>query len=105
MIKTAVIGSGYLGPVSRAVLADFGNSVRAYGRLDLTADMKYAAGQYDAFENAVTHVILTDWSCLKSHVFDRAKKLLKGICFFELRNMYKRVDVENAGFVYVEVGA
>ena len=99
MIKTAVIGSGYVGLVSGALLADFGNSVGAYGRLDITTDMKYAAKQYDALKNADAHVILTDWSCFKSCIFDRAKGLMKGRCFFDLRNIYKRLDVANAAFI------
>ena len=104
MIKTAVIGSGYVGPVSGALLADFGNSVRAYGRLDFTTDMKYAPEQYDALGNADAHVILTYWSCFKSFVFGRANKLIIGRCFFDMRNIYKRLDVENAGFIYTGVG-
>ena len=104
MINTAVIGSGYVGPVSGALLADFGNRVRAYGSLDFTTDMKYAPEQYDALGNADTHVILTYWSCFKSFIFGRAKKLITGKCFFDMRNIYKRLDVENAGFIYTGVG-
>lgn len=103
-MKTAVIGSGYVGPVSGALLADFGNSVRAYGGLDFTTDMKYAPEQYDALGNAGAQVILTYWSCFKSFIFGRAKKLITGKCFFDMRNIYKRLYVENAGFIYTGVG-
>lgn len=103
-MKTAVIGSGYVGPVSGALLADFGNSVRAYGSLDFTTDMKYAPEQYDALGTADTYVILTYWSCFKSFVFGRANKFIIGRCFFDKRNIYKRLDVENAGFIYTGVG-
>ncbi len=119
MIKTAIIGSRYAVPVRGALLADFCSSVRAYGRLDSTTDMKYASEQseimfisvgtpardeYDALENADTHV-LTDWSCFYSFCFDSAKRFIKDRCFFGLHNMYKWRDVENAGFLYKGVGA
>ena len=104
MMKTAVIGSGYVGPVSGALLADFGNRVRAYGSLDFTTDMKYAPEQYDALGNAGAQVILTYWSRFKSFVFGRANKLIIGRCFFGMRNINQRLNVENAGFIYTGVG-
>ena len=67
-------------------------------------DLYYAADEYDALCGADAVVILTDWSSFKSFDFDRAKELMTGRFFFDLRNIYKRNEVEKNGFVYVGVG-
>lgn len=95
-------------------LAALGAKLRAFDpqgckeaawRLESVKDsIYYASDEYDALSGADALVILNDWSCFRSCDFDRAGKLMRGRHFFDLRNMYRRREVEKHGFIYTGVG-
>jgi len=63
-----------------------------------------AKDEYDAISGADALVILTEWNQFRTLDLDRVKRLLKGPCFFDLRNIYFRDQVEAMGFRYYGVG-
>jgi UDPglucose 6-dehydrogenase len=69
----------------------------------------YAEDEYDAAKGAHALAILTPWNQYRNLDLSRIKSLLSGSagsspCFFDLRNIYKRKEVEAAGFKYFAVG-
>jgi UDPglucose 6-dehydrogenase len=69
----------------------------------------YAEDEYQAVEGAHALVILTPWNQYRNLDLLRIKNLLSASAesapgFFDLRNIYKRKEVEAAGFVYFAVG-
>lgn len=64
----------------------------------------YCRNEYEAIEGCDALVILTEWNQFRSLDLARVKKLLKEPYFFDLRNIYKRQQMENAGFFYFGVG-
>lgn len=64
----------------------------------------YAKDEYDAIEGSDALVLLTEWNQFRSLDLDRVKKLLRRPFFFDLRNVYKRDEVESQGFTYFAVG-
>jgi UDPglucose 6-dehydrogenase len=69
----------------------------------------YAEDEYNAIEGAHALAILTPWNQYRNLDFARIKSLLSAPagsspCFFDLRNIYKRKEVETAGFNYFAVG-
>jgi UDPglucose 6-dehydrogenase len=68
----------------------------------------YAEDEYHAIEGAQALAILTPWNQYRNLDFARIKSLLAPMeprpCFFDLRNIYKRKEVEAAGFKYFAVG-
>jgi len=73
-------------------LADIGDS------LSLFED------EYKAMEDADALVIVTEWNQYRNLDFERVKKLLVSPVLFDLRNIYKRADIEKKGFRYYAVG-
>ncbi len=49
-------------------------------------------------------VILTEWNQFRRLDLRRVRNLMKGDYFFDLRNIYERKEIENAGLKYVGVG-
>jgi UDPglucose 6-dehydrogenase len=64
----------------------------------------FAQGEYDAAAGAAALVILTPWNEFRNLDLEKIKKLLALPCFFDLRNIYKRKEAENAGLRYFAVG-
>lgn len=64
----------------------------------------FAADEYDALAGADALVLLTEWNQFRNLDLDRVKRLLRGPAFFDLRNVYKREEVEAKGFSYFAVG-
>jgi UDPglucose 6-dehydrogenase len=64
----------------------------------------YFEDEYEAMKDADALVVLTEWNQYRNLDFDRVKKLLKSPVFFDLRNIYRRQDIENKGFSYYAVG-
>jgi len=60
--------------------------------------------EYEALDGADAFVIVTEWNQYRNLDFDRVKKLLASPVFFDLRNIYKRADMEKKGFRYCAVG-
>jgi UDPglucose 6-dehydrogenase len=64
----------------------------------------FAKNEYDIFENADAFVLLTEWNQAGNLDLEKIHKLMKYPVFFDLRNMYKRAEAEDAGFRYFSVG-
>jgi UDPglucose 6-dehydrogenase len=64
----------------------------------------YAADEYQAMEGSHALVILTPWNQYRNLDLAKVKGLLALPLFFDLRNIYNRSEVENAGFTYFGVG-
>ena len=60
--------------------------------------------EYETMKGADALVIVTEWNQYRNLDFDRIKKLLSSPVLFDLRNIYKRPDIEKKGFSYYAVG-
>jgi UDPglucose 6-dehydrogenase len=77
----------------------------AVWRLESIKDSLYfAKDEYDAASGSSAVVIITPWNQFRSLDLQRIKNLLLVPCFFDLRNIYKREEAENAGLRYYAVG-
>ena len=70
----------------------------------ITSSVSYFDDEYAAIEGADAVVLMTEWNQYRNLDLDRIKSLLTRPVFFDLRNVYKRPDVEAKGFVYFGVG-
>ncbi|PKL25847.1 MAG: UDP-glucose 6-dehydrogenase [Spirochaetae bacterium HGW-Spirochaetae-3] len=68
------------------------------------ASLEFAADEYDALDGADALVLVTEWNQLRTLDLDRVKALMRTPAFFDLRNVYKRAEVEGKGFSYFGVG-
>ena len=59
---------------------------------------------YDAAKGSDALVIVTEWNQFRNLDLDRLKKLMKGTCFFDLRNIYEPAKLRDKGFSYYCVG-
>ncbi|MDR1215269.1 MAG: UDP-glucose/GDP-mannose dehydrogenase family protein, partial [Treponema sp.] len=70
----------------------------------------FCADEYEAAMGADAVAIVTPWNQFRNLDLARLKMVMRGdasggkYCFFDLRNIYKRADVERAGFAYFGVG-
>ncbi|MCL2191164.1 MAG: UDP-glucose/GDP-mannose dehydrogenase family protein, partial [Treponema sp.] len=60
--------------------------------------------EYETMAGADALVIVTEWNQYRNLDFERVKKLLAAPVLFDLRNIYKRADMEKKGFRYYAVG-
>ena len=70
----------------------------------INESITYCADEYEAIADADALVIITEWNQFRSLDLERVQALLKQPYFFDLRNIYKRADMENRGFYYYSVG-
>jgi UDPglucose 6-dehydrogenase len=70
----------------------------------IKGSLTFATDEYDALSGAEALVIMTEWNQFRNLDLDRVKQLLKSPNFFDLRNIYKRADLEERGFRYFGVG-
>ena len=49
-------------------------------------------------------VIVTEWNEFRSLDFKRVKRSMKTPALVDLRNIYKRAEIESQGFSYESVG-
>jgi UDPglucose 6-dehydrogenase len=77
----------------------------------IESNIFYAEDEYQAMQGAHALAILTPWNQYRNLDLERVKKLLLVPeeqnalpCFFDLRNIYKRAEVEAAGLRYFGVG-
>jgi UDPglucose 6-dehydrogenase len=74
-------------------------------RLESIKDaLVFAKDEYDSLDGADALVLMTEWNQFRNLDLDRVKKLLRQPLFFDLRNVYKREDLEGQGFSYFGVG-
>jgi UDPglucose 6-dehydrogenase len=64
----------------------------------------FAKDEYDAVAGSDALVIITEWNEVRNLDLNRVKALMKSHFFFDLRNIYKRKDIETKGLQYVGVG-
>lgn len=70
----------------------------------IKGSLVFAADEYDALSGSDALVLMTEWNQLRTLDLGRVMSLLKRPFFFDLRNVYKREDLEAAGFTYFAVG-
>ena len=64
----------------------------------------YARDEYDAAQGAHALVIITEWNQFRNIDLSRVRKLLSDPYFIDLRNIYTREEVANAGLRYFGIG-
>jgi UDPglucose 6-dehydrogenase len=91
-------------------LVDAGATIRAYdpqgmeAATNLLPPIDYADSAYDAAEGADCIVNVTEWNEFRSLDFKRLKKSMKTPALVDLRNIYKRAEIESQGFAYESIG-
>ncbi len=77
----------------------------AFWRLQSFADnITYCNSEYEAAEGAHALIIITEWNQFRKMDLNRISRLLQEPYFFDLRNIYTRKEVLNAGLNYIGVG-
>jgi UDPglucose 6-dehydrogenase len=64
----------------------------------------YAGNAYDVAEGADAIVLITEWSEFRSLDLVRLKATMRAPVFIDLRNVYRRKELERHGFAYRSVG-
>jgi UDPglucose 6-dehydrogenase len=64
----------------------------------------FAKNEYDALRGSHALILVTEWNQFRNMNLDQIKNLLTCPYFFDLRNIYKREEVEAAGLRYFGVG-
>lgn len=67
-------------------------------------DIGYAGSAYEAADGADAIVIVTEWNQFRALDFARLKTLMKHPNLIDLRNIYRRDEVERHGFSYTSIG-
>ena len=87
MRTICVIGTGYVGLVSGACLADFGNAVVCV----------------DIDESRIA-TLMTEWNEFRNPDFAAVKEALREPVLFDGRNLWRRDLLEQMGFTYYGIG-
>lgn len=92
-------------------LQQAGASIRAYDPQGMKEAAKLLKGNitwcndvYSAMEQSDGAVILTEWNEFRSLDLKKMKGLMKTPLVVDLRNIYKRQDMQRHGFHYVSIG-
>ncbi|MBN9334118.1 UDP-glucose/GDP-mannose dehydrogenase family protein [Devosia sp.] len=91
-------------------LQDAGARIRAYDPEGMEAaetvldNIAYASDAYDAAAGADCLVLITEWNAFRSLDLQRIKEAMTGSTFVDLRNVYRRKEVEAAGLTYFSIG-
>jgi UDPglucose 6-dehydrogenase len=64
----------------------------------------FTKDEYEALDGADALVLVTEWNQLRTLDLGKVKTLMKANFFFDLRNVYKRTELESRGFLYFGVG-
>ncbi len=70
----------------------------------IKGSLVFAHDEYDALAGSDALVLVTEWNQLRTLDLARVKSLLRSPVFFDLRNVYKRSELEGKGFRYYGVG-
>jgi len=87
-----------------------GAIVRAYDPEGMEAakpllpDVEFCAGAYEALDEADVVVILTEWNEFRALDLAEVKRRMRGDSFVDLRNVYRRSEIESEGFAYTSIG-
>jgi len=79
-------------------------SMRKAEDLPQLKGVEFGADAYDAARGAHAVAIVTEWNEFRGMDLARLKRVMKKPVLCDLRNLYKRDEVEGAGFGYVGVG-
>lgn len=71
---------------------------------DCKNSVVFCKDEYESVLGADAVVLLTEWNQFRNMNLQKIKSLANNPLFFDLRNVYRRKDVENAGFTYYGVG-
>jgi len=91
-------------------LSDAGVLVRAYDPEGMEParrtmpDLAYCKDAYEAATGADAVVIVTEWDAFRALDLPKLKSIMAAPVLVDLRNVYRRDDVEQAGFAYTAVG-
>lgn len=91
-------------------LQDAGAKIRAYDpegmeqAKGMLENVDYATDAYDAAADADCLVLVTEWNAFRSLDLKRLAETMAAPNFVDLRNVYRRKDVEAAGLVYSSIG-
>ena len=91
-------------------LQDNGAIIRAYDPegMDVASalleDVTFAASSYDAAKDADALVIVTEWEVFRALDLVRIKSLLASPVIVDLRNIYRRSEMNKLGFTYSSIG-
>ena len=91
-------------------LTDAGARVKAYDPEGMEAakavieGVEFAEGPYELAEGAHCLVLVTEWNAFRSLDFERLKTTMRTPVLVDLRNVYRRKEVEAHGFEYSGVG-
>jgi UDPglucose 6-dehydrogenase len=70
----------------------------------IAGSLCFAGDEYDTLTGSHALVLVTEWNQFRNLDLDRIRKTLLGPWFFDLRDIYKREEVEKAGLRYFGVG-
>jgi UDPglucose 6-dehydrogenase len=70
----------------------------------LSGDIAWCKNAYETMEGAEALVLLTEWNEFMRLDLAKVKKLLKNPLVIDLRNIYKREEMQKAGLKYVSIG-
>jgi len=91
-------------------LQDAGATVAAYDPAareqaePLLKDVEFVGDAYGAAKDADALVIVTEWDEFRALDLDRLARTMTGKVIVDLRNVYDRVEAEEAGFDYSGLG-
>ena len=71
---------------------------------DVLTNVRFGKGPYDVAEGADALVIITEWNEFRSLDFNRLRSIMREPVLIDLRNIYRRKEIEEFGFVYDSVG-
>ena len=67
-------------------------------------DVEWCDGPYHALEGSDALILVTEWDVYRALDLKRAKRLMRGDAFVDLRNVYTYEEVEAYGFRYTGIG-
>ena len=91
-------------------LTDAGVNVRAYDpegmepAQRMMPELTYCKDAYEAADGADAVVIVTEWDAFRALDLSKLKAIMAAPVLVDLRNVYRREDVEQLGFTYTAVG-
>ena len=74
------------------------------GAKNLLQNIEWGDSAYSAIEGASALVIATEWNEFRALDIERLKRLMTQAIIVDLRNIYRPVEMEQAGISYVSVG-
>ncbi len=92
------------------ILQQAGATISAYDPAAMEAakemipDVQWCANSYEAAKDVDALVIITEWNEFRALDLARLKKVMKGDCIVDLRNIYKPSEMKNTGLRYVSIG-